>query len=55
MIVRKQILLVKGSRNHKIRFANKQNLKKYVEAVHEGIKHFKCCVCDVEFASSYNP
>ena len=38
-----------------IKFTNKQNLKKHVEAVHEGIKTFKCSVCDVEFANNYNP
>ena len=38
-----------------IKFTNKQNLKKHVEAVHEGIKPFKCSVCDVEFANNYNP
>ena len=38
-----------------IKFANKQNLKKHVEAVHEGIKPFKCSVCDVKFANNYNP
>ena len=38
-----------------IKFANKQKLKKHVEAVHEGIKPFKCSVCDVKFANNYNP
>ena len=37
-----------------IKFANKQNLKKHVEAVHEGIKPFKCSVCDVKFANEQN-
>ena len=34
-----------------IKFTNKQDLKKHVEAVHEGIKPFKCSVCDVKFAN----
>ena len=38
-----------------IKFANKQNLKKHVGTVHEGIKPFKCSVCDVKFANNYNP
>ena len=38
-----------------IKFANKQNLKKHVEAVHEGIKPFKCSICDLKFANNYNP
>ena len=38
-----------------IKFANKQILKKHIETVHEGIKHFKCSICDVEFANNYNP
>ena len=38
-----------------IKFTNKQNLKKHVEAVHEGIKPFMCSVCDVKFANNYNP
>ena len=33
-----------------IKFANKQNLKKHIETVHEGIKPFKCSICDVKFA-----
>ena len=37
-----------------IKFTNKQNLKKHVEAVHEGIKPFKCSVCDVKFANKQN-
>ena len=37
-----------------IKFANKQNLQKHVEAVHEGIKPFKCSVCDVKFANEQN-
>ena len=37
-----------------IQLANKQNLKKHVEAVHEGIKPFKCSVCDVKFANKQN-
>ena len=36
-------------------FADKQNLKKHVEAVHEGIKPFKCSICDLKFANNYNP
>ena len=32
-------------------FADNQNLKKHVEVVHEGIKPFKCSVCDVKFAN----
>ena len=36
-------------------FADKQNLKKHVEAVREGIKPFKCSVCDLKFANNYNP
>ena len=36
-------------------FVNKQNLKKHIETVHEGIKPFKCSICDVEFARNYNP
>ena len=38
-----------------IKFANKQNLKKHIETVHEGIKPFKCSICDVKFAINYNP
>ena len=38
-----------------IKFANKQNLKKHIETVHEGIKPFKCSVCDVKFGNNYNP
>ena len=38
-----------------IKFANKQNLKKHIETVHEGIKPFKCSICDVKFANNYNP
>ena len=38
-----------------IKFTNKQNLKKHIEAVHEGIKPFKCSICDVKFANNYNP
>ena len=37
-----------------IKFVNQQNLKKHVEAVHEGIKPFKCSVCDVKFANKQN-
>ena len=37
-----------------IKFTNKQNLKKHVESVHEGIKPFKCSICDVEFANKQN-
>ena len=35
-------------------FADKQNLKKHVEAVHEGINPFRCSICDL-FANNYNP
>ena len=38
-----------------IKFANQQKLKKHVGTVHEGIKPFKCSVCDVKFANNYNP
>ena len=38
-----------------IKFAIKQNLKERVETVHEGIKPFKCSICDVKFANNYNP
>ena len=38
-----------------IKFANKQKWKAHVEAVHEGIKPFRCSVCDVKFANNYNP
>ena len=38
-----------------IKFANQQNLKKHVGTVHEGMKPFKCSVCDVKFAKNYNP
>ena len=37
-----------------IKFANQQKLKKHVETVHEGIKSFKCSVCDpYELLSGY--
>ena len=35
-----------------VKFANKQNLKKHIETVHEGINPFNC---DVKFAKNYNP
>ena len=34
-----------------IKFANQQKLKKNIDTVHEGIKPFKCSVCDVKFAN----
>ena len=37
-----------------IKFANKHKLKKHVGTVHEGIKPFKCSICDVKFANNYN-
>ena len=35
--------------------AKKSDLKKHIEAVHEGIKPFKCSIFDVMFANNYNP
>ena len=31
-------------------FANKQNLKKHIDAVHEGKKPHKCLICDYSFS-----
>ena len=41
-------------RNCRLGFTTRQNLKKHFETVNEGIKPFKCSICDAEFANKQN-
>ena len=41
-------------RNCRLGFTKRQNLKKHIETFHEGIKPFKCSICDAEFSNKQN-